>query len=154
MKNNLNSIKEYFNFLVVDYSYFIFQQKYSPEIMGNAVVIYKSVNIGVRVIVDRSQVFITIGSVTQSDRDWYDLIDIINYFAPQIEKIYEFPNNGPAEESINIQLAHLKNLILKNCTTLLEGDTASLLRIEEIQHKRINHLLNQLLDNKKTKRNG
>jgi hypothetical protein len=77
-------IKKAFMFLMDEYGFAVESEKYSPKIMGNSVVVYKSQSNGIKAGVERSQVLINIGKLSLPEKEWPELGDVIKYFNPEM----------------------------------------------------------------------
>lgn len=144
MKDVLSLIKESFHYLIHEYKFLIDREQYSPEVMGNASVVYKAANIGIQVVVDRSQVLLNIGESVLPDRYWFDFSDVMQYFAPHIKSIYGFQNNDSREcPNIGGQLKELAVMLRQYCEPILRGDFSMSKGIREIETKRISEMLDE-----------
>ena len=133
-------IKEYFKFLE-KYGFSISRKKYSPEIMGNAEVIYQSPSVSVKIVIDRGQVLINIGKVSWLEKDWFEYSDVVSFFAPG-EDAYIFPEEADnSQYTLEIQLKRVASMLEKYCRKMLEGDFSMQNQIKEIETKRINKML-------------
>lgn len=142
MSRSLELIKRHFIFLTTDYGFYIDFEIYSPEIMGNVEVIYKSASTIVKVVVDRSQVLLNIGNIHWLENEWFEFSDVIQYFCPFIEKIYEFSADFESNENyIESQAKHLALLLLHCCDQILKGDFSMQDEIREIESKRVTSML-------------
>lgn len=142
MTSTISIIIDNFYFLVKEYNFYIVLEQYSPEIMGNAEVIYKSEKVMIRVVVDRSQVLLNIGEPSWPDRDWLDFSDVLHYFNANIESVYDFQkNNLNKPPDIGTQLQKLAILLKQYCEPILKGDFSMSTEIRKIETKRISEMV-------------
>jgi hypothetical protein len=136
-------IKRYFEYLTDEYGFFIEREGYSPETMGNAEIVFASKIIAIKVVVDRSQVLINIGKVTWPEREWLEFTDVIHYFNPSMEEVYDFPE-GPWKNQISIietQAKHLSLILRQYCEPLLMGDFSMQDQVKEIERRSVAEML-------------
>ncbi len=135
-------IKKYFNFLTDEYNYSIDHEKYSPEAMGNAYVLYKSQLIGIKVVVDRSQVLINIGKLSWQEKEWFELGDVVRFFNPEMKEVYDFSRGSLDNQAyIESQAKRLALILRQYCEPVLRGDFSMQDQIREIEKKRVTELL-------------
>lgn len=131
-------IKKAFMFLIDEYGYTVESEIYSPEIMGNSVVIYNSQSTGIKVVVDRSQVLINIGELSLPEKEWLEFGDVIKYFNPEINEAYDFSRGSLDNQAyIESQAKRLALLLRQYCDPLLRGDFSMQNRIKEIEKDRV-----------------
>jgi hypothetical protein len=139
---NISLIKENFQFLIQEYQFYIDRERYSPEVMGNAVVVYKSANTAIQVVVDRSQALLKVGHSSWPERDWFEFSDVMHYFAPHIKPVYSFQNENPSERpDVEGQLKKLVVMLKQYCAPILNGDFSMYKEIREIETKRVSEML-------------
>jgi hypothetical protein len=146
MKNNLDMIIKYFDYLVKDYNFSILEKEYDLSMMGNAYVIFKSAKTGIEVVIDRGTVTISIGEVIDPIDKWFELTDILDYFAPLEENSYieiEKQSTIDPDQAIEIKLEKVAILTKEYCKPLLEGNFEAKDKIKAIEKKRVNEMLNK-----------
>lgn len=99
---------------------------------------------GVKIVLDRGQLFIYVGKLTKVDRDWFDIEDVVKYFAPNIEPVYIFPEDLIGQANILFQARRLSSLLKMYCTSLLQGDFSMEKDIRNIQLKRVEHFKEEM----------
>jgi hypothetical protein len=154
MTSPINLIKQEFQFLLDEFNFSVEHEMYSYETMGNALVIFKSPTTIVKVVVDRSQAFLTIGMVSWPDREWFEFIDVVHFFAPELENVYAFEGKQLSEHpNVETQIGHIAFLLCQYCKPLLLGDFSMQDKIKEIETKRVSDMLSQFqkLSNKSKK---
>jgi hypothetical protein len=147
MKNPLDIIKKHFEYLVSEYNYHIEKEEFSPQTMGNAYVTYSSVSVGIRVTIDRSQVLINIGDISDNANEWFDFSDVINFFDPSIESPYIFiekTNENTTEDIVEAQVKRLASILHKNCGAIIRGELWMKEKIKVIERKRVIEMLEKL----------
>ena len=146
MKNPLNIIKNDFEYLVREYNYHIEKEEFSPQTMGNAYVTYSSASVGIRVTIDRSQVLINIGDVSDNANEWFDFSDVIRFFDPSIENPYVFiekTNENTTEDIVEAQVERLASILRKNCDAII-SELWMKEKIKVIERKRVTEMLEKL----------
>ncbi len=131
-----NLVSNHFRFLIEEFGYHINKYVTDPENFGNSIVRFESSSAGINIVLDRGQVFVAIGPLTSQEVEWFDICDVIPYFAPQIEAVYLFPEDLSGEASISFQLERLSNLIKSYCSPILQGDFLMEREIRDNQTKR------------------
>lgn len=145
MTNRVGLINNYFQFLISDYGFNIENMEFDYHSMGNAVVIYASPFFGIEVVIDRNQVLIRIGEIHESRKEWFDLIDVVNYYTHEEKKLYSFPEKNESnywDEIIEIQLESLARVIYQFCRPILIGQPWHKEEIVKIRDKRVAEMLN------------
>jgi hypothetical protein len=142
MANTLEIIRQQFHFLVDEYSFSIVEELYSPDVMGNALVVFKSISTVVKVVVDRSQVLVEIGAISWAEKDLFELSDVISYFHSGIKEVYKF-EEGSTENRANIesQASQLAFLLGEYCVPLLNGNFSMETKIREIESRRVESMM-------------
>lgn len=147
MKSPLDLIKEHFQFLIDKYNFRISKEEFSPEAMGNAYITYASILVGILITIDRGQVLINIGEITDEMKDWFDFEDVLGFFNPTIENAYIFiekTNENKTEEILAIQLARLASLLQKDCQPILNGELWMKDKIKIIEKIRVEKMFDEL----------
>jgi hypothetical protein len=140
MPNPVEIIKQGFRYLIENYGFQAVHEQYSPEIMGNAEVIYKSRATAIKIVVDRSQVLINIGKISWPEREWFEFSDVIHFFDLNIMNVYDFPS-GSTTASVDAQVTRLAQFLRKYGEPLLVGDFSMETQIREIEQKRVKEML-------------
>jgi len=146
MKSKLFSdlVKEYFDFLVETYGFSIKHEEYRSEVMGNASVIFESLHIGINIVLDRGQVLINIGPSSLPRQDWFEFSDVVHFFAPELEPLYNFPRNfADYENELENQMSRFNQIMCKYCEPLLLGDFSMQEKIRQIGDKRVAEMKTQ-----------
>ncbi len=139
--NNTDIIKTHFNRLSDQFGLTILRESYSPEIMGNAEVVFVSDKVGIQVVVDRNQVLIRIGKRSWPENEWFAFTDVLHYFAPD-EEAYIFLDKVKNEPlGIEAQVIHILRVLDQYCRPLLEGDFTHSDQIRELEDKRVSEML-------------
>jgi hypothetical protein len=135
-------IKRYFHYLVDEFGFSIDREGYSPEVMGNAVVVFVSTSTAVKVVVDRSQVLINIGELSWPEKDWFEFGDVVQFFNPNLKDVYDFSGDSLDNQAYIVsQAKHLALLLRQYCEPLLRGDFSMQDKIREIEKKRVAEML-------------
>lgn len=144
MTNTLEIIRQQFHFLVDEYSFSIVEELYSPDVMGNALIVFKSISTIVKVVVDRSQVLVEIGAISWAEKDLFEFSDVISYFHSGIEEVYKF-GEGSTDNRANIesQASQLAFLLREYCVPLLNGNFSMETKIREIESRRVESMMEQ-----------
>ena len=156
MKNPISTTRKYFDYLVSQYGYRIAKEEFSPEAMGNAYVTYISDLTGIQISIDRSQVLINIGSITDNVREWFDFSDVIKYFNPSVEEPYVFikkTDNIDTDDIVESQIKRLSSLLRIDCEPIIKGELWMKEEIKALEQKRVTEQiekLNKLYLNPKT----
>ena len=110
MKNPyLILIKDYFGFIFDNSEFRITEERYEPEIFGDWLLVSESNIIQLRIICDRSEIFIDIKS-NKKPTEWMDLNVILQFLTGE-EWSYKFPNGKMDDNFVSYQLNNLsKNL--------------------------------------------
>jgi hypothetical protein len=133
----LSIVTVHLNILISDYEYKVKLFQTDPKNFGNSLVKLESPKVGINVTLDRGQVFIFLGSLNKPEDEWFDICDVINYYAPFLETVYVFPENLVGEESINFQVNRLADLTITFCKPILFGDFSKEEYIRAIKAKRV-----------------
>lgn len=133
-----NAINKYFSFLYE----LGFSVKEKEEInfssMGNGYFVFVSSSVGVEIVLDRSQVLMKIGKVSQGRRDWIDWSIIFVAYSPS-EKAYDF------DLDTDTQVKRISELLKKYCIELLKGDFNDKVLHQVIQNEIGKSFLNRFL---------
>ncbi len=138
------SVKKHFGFLLTDYDFFIAHEQFSPEAMGNAQIIFKSPLVGIDIVLDRSQVLVSIGSLVEPRRDWFEFSDVLYCFVPNLAAYIfpsvptDFPDFG---SSVDAQVSRLARLMSQYCVPILKGDLSMSNKIKEIESERVSKMI-------------
>jgi hypothetical protein len=144
MTDHADLIVQYFNYLITEYGFHIVRKEFDSQTMGNAVVIFKSSQIGIEIVVDRNQVLISLGDLLDQRRDWFEFSDVLKYYAPLAEKAYIFPEktvDNTWDDVVLIQLDWLAIILRQYCDPLLKGEPWVKEEIQEIAEKRAAEML-------------
>lgn len=133
-----------FTFLINQYSFEIDHQEFDLEFFGNTIVRFANQKTGFKVVIDRSEVTILLGEITDKDEDWFDIIDVVKFFAPQIDPVYIFPKNLLPDESIQFQVERLSHIAQGYCVSILKGDFSMKAEIAQIRAKREQTFINEM----------
>ena len=148
-------IKNHFKYLLDEYGFSIEREYYSPEIMGNAAVVYISNTTGVIIAVDRSQVLISIGRSALPEDQWFEFSDVIHFYAPTVKEAYIFQIDDTHLVEVELQLERLAQLLRKYCEPLLRGNFSDEDQIKEFERQRAEEMLEDFRklseDKRKTK---
>jgi hypothetical protein len=112
---------------------------YDPEMMGNAIVVFKSSKAGIDVVIDRNQVLMTLGDPMESRNEWFEFSNVLKYFAPSLESAYVFTEKtveNTWDEVIETQLDRLALILRQYCEPILRGDLSMKEEIKKIQENR------------------
>ncbi len=140
MVNRVDLINKHFQFLISDYNFQVDRSEFDFHSMGNAIVIFKSPNYGIEVTIDRNQVFISIGEIVDSRKQWFDLTDVINYYTHSENDIYDFSptkNLGSWDNVVEAQLENLARIVDHFCKPVLRGQLWQKEEINKVKEKRI-----------------
>jgi len=143
MASNLFSelVKQHFAYLKDNYGFSVTHESFYPEAMGNAEVWFKSTLTGIRVVLDRGQALISIGSLSQPEREWFELYDVVQFFSPGLS-VYEFPKDfSDYKVALESQVSRLARIMLQHCEPLLKGDFSMQKEIKEIEKRRVDKML-------------
>lgn len=142
MTTPIELIKRHFQYLVDEYGFSIANEGYSPEVMGNAQVVLKSVSTVVKVIIDRSQVFLNIGELSWPEKDWFELSDVVQFFNPDLKEIYDFSGGLQNNQAyLDSQIKRLALILRQYCEPLLRGNFSMEDEIRNIENKRVTEML-------------
>lgn len=138
--NNNELIKSVFRTMMDEYGFSLTRDVYSPEFMGNAEAVFVSDKTGIKIVVDRSQVFINIGNLLLSEADWFELEDVIHFYSPRMKGVYLFQRSGQSNSDIESQAKWIVYILHRFCEPLLKGDFSSFDQIKEIERKRVKEM--------------
>lgn len=147
MSDRSDLIVKYFGYLINEYYFRIERKIYAPQTMGNAVVTFKSPEIGIEIVVDRSQVLISLGNQSDPIEHWFEFSDIIKYYAPSVEKVYIFTEkttDNTWDEVIETQLQRLAIILRQYCEPLLKGAPLMIEEIKKIEEERRTEMLKKI----------
>lgn len=156
MIDRADLIVKYFNYLVSEYGFRIEQKEFAPEVMGNAVVVFKSPTVGVEIVVDRDQVLVSMGDQKELRRQWFEFSDVLKHFAPSIKEAYIFPektSENTWNEVVEIQMRRLADILRQYCEPFLKGDLSGKEQIKQIEEKRTAELFEYLNSSSKRRKN-
>jgi hypothetical protein len=140
-------VKKYFHFLEDDFHFFYYQQVDSPYME----IFYTSDKAGIRIVLDRGTVELQVGNITDPQHKWFELVDIMRHFAPEINDVDKFV---PILSTILIeeQLLQIASWIKTYCIPLLIGDFSMEMEINEARSQRIKENLRRLKKNQRETR--
>ena len=137
-------VKQHFSYLLNDYGFAVADERYYPQAMGNAEVWLKSNLVGLRIVLDRGQVLVSLGPLSQPERDWFELYDVIRFFSPSLN-VYEFPEDfSDYKAALETQIKRLALVILHYCDPLLRSDFSMQEKIRDVETKQVEELLGDL----------
>ncbi len=131
--------------MVDEYSYSIDKEIFFPDInFDNGEVIFKSRLVKIRVAVDKTYIDLEIGRRKLFEVKWYQFIDVMKFFAPEIDDV-----NLESEETrklllplaIEARMRHSAMLLQKYCSQIVKGDFSMESRIKEIMDNRVREIL-------------
>lgn len=126
-----NAINKHFRFLL-DSGFSIYDKvEFAPGTFGNGYYRFRSKTVGLEIVLDREQVLVAVGKISQDRRDWLEWAHVLKAYAPSVEA-YDF------DVDIEAQVKRISELLRRYCTKLLGGDFCdeSLLReIEDVYGK-------------------
>lgn len=132
-------IKAKFQFLLDEYGYSVQRELYSPEVMGNALVVFVSSTTGMMVVVDRDQVLVNIGDVSRPEKEWYEFSHVVHFRAPTLKEVYYFQKNLPDHHDLEPQLDWIVHLLREYCEPVLRGDFSNVRRLKkEVRRSAVN----------------
>ena len=109
------AIKKYFSFLF-DHGFSIKEkEEINTSAFGNGYYVFMSNKVGIKIVLDRGQVLMTIGKVSQTRRDWLEWSIIVDAYASGL-KAYYF------DLDTDSQVKWLGELLEKYCADVLTGD--------------------------------
>ncbi len=122
-----DQVKQHLQFLIDDYQFSILEERYYPEAFGDCLVLMQSRDCRIRVVLDRSQVFIDVGplaiSALDSSSSWFDLMVIVAFVtqgSSQEPLIYEYPDDALAPDAkTDWQLSRLSRILQSNWESIL-----------------------------------
>jgi len=133
-------MKQHFLFLINEYGFSIIKESYSPEIkIGNGSVVYQSKLVTLEIVVDKTDVLLKIGQRKAPLEKWFDFLDVMKYFAPEVDDVYL--RSGVTlslKDSLAVEtrLHNIAILLRKYCQPLLAGDFSMKAKIQEVEEKR------------------
>lgn len=144
MRDRAELIVQYFDYLTNEYRFHIERKEFDPQAMGNAVVVFKSLKFGIEIVIDRNQALISIGEQLDPRMQWFELSDVVKYYAPYEEGVYVFPDKTPEntwDDVVEIQLRRLSTILRQYCEPLLKGESWMKEEIKKIEKKRAGEIL-------------
>src|SRR5574341_202132 len=142
MSDPTEFIKRCFHYLVDEYDFSIDHERFSPEVLGNAKVVFVSASTAVKVVIDRSQVLLNIGELSWPEKDWFEFGDVVQFFNPNLKEVYDFSGDSLDNPAyIDSQTKRLAILLRQYCEPLLRGDFSMQNKIREIEKKRVAEML-------------
>jgi hypothetical protein len=132
-----------FNQLVEEKFNFLFSKGFSTnksvinEKYSDRIVILSSEIISLRVVHDRGQITLDLDINQLNSNIWFDFTDVIHKFAPDIDRIYYFPEGKSTfESSASEQLDRIVYLLKTYCMDFLLGDISHVEQIKRNENKR------------------
>jgi hypothetical protein len=124
MTDRTDWIIQYFSYLVNEYGFHVQEKEFSPEVMGNAYVLFISSKTGIEVVIDRNQVFISMGDQSEAKEKWLDIRDVLKKLAPSEVAfvLYEKTDEMTWDEAVKAQLSRTSILLHRCCVPLLIGE--------------------------------
>jgi hypothetical protein len=153
MTDNSDLILQYFGYLITDFYFHVEAKRFEPQVMGNALVMYKSSSVGIEIVIDRSQVLIALGDKMDSREKWFEYSDVLHYFSPSevaypdLSKLFKEKranhdsNADTWDEVLEFQLNRLAVMLRQYCEPILKGDLSMKKEIKEIENKRVTEML-------------
>jgi len=135
-----NAISNYFNFLF-DYGFSIIEkEECNTSAFGNGYYRFASETVGLEIVLDRGQVLMTIGKISQERRDWLEWSQILKAYVLDI-KPYDF------DVDIESQVRRIGKLLQQHCTKILGGDFSDENLLKEIEENIGKEFLKRFLQN-------
>ena len=124
MDDRTDWIIQSFRYLIDEYGFHVDEKEFSPQMMGNAYVLFKSSKIGIEVVIDRNQVLISVGEQSEPRDKWFEFGDVLKYFAPsEVEYVfYERTDDMTWDEAVKAQLSRTSILLNRTCAPIIEGE--------------------------------
>jgi hypothetical protein len=107
------AITKYFSFLF-DYGFSI-KEEVNEGSFGNGYYIFMSNMVGLEIVLDRGEVLMSIGKISQIRREWLEWSIVLAAYAPD-KKPYDFDIN------IDSQIKRLSELLRQHCLEILTGN--------------------------------
>jgi hypothetical protein len=139
MSDRADLIVKYFDFLINEYHFRMERKEFDPQMMGNAVVVFKSSKFGLEIVIDRNQVLISIGEQLDARREWFEFSDVVKYYSPEAEDAYVLPDKTPEntwDDVVENQLRRLSVMLRQYCQPLLKGELWMKEELKKIEKKR------------------
>ena len=122
-----NAINNYFDFLF-DYGFSIYDKvEYDSDAFGNGYYRFRSETVGLEIVLDRGQVLMAVGKISQDRRDWLEWSHVLKAYASDV-KAYDF------DVDIETQVKRISELIQQYCTKLLGGNFGDESLLREIEN--------------------
>ena len=139
------AVEKEFSSLVSEYGFSPLQETYSPEIMGNSSITYLSDKTILIIVLDRGQVLMKIGESTKPRKDWFELTDVVRFFAAdETMDVYQLSTKNPYDTiPIEEQVSRLAMLTRNYCVPFLKGDFSMKKKIKDLEKRRSDKLLNK-----------
>ncbi len=140
MDDRSDLIARYFSYLVEDYGYHVDEKEFDFAAMGNAYVVFRSLKLGIQVVIDRNYVQIRAGQAPDRKHDWFEFADILKYYAPEIDNPYIYPEKTPEntwDSIVEQQLSRLSSLLREHCDSLLRSQSLPKKEIKRIEDDRV-----------------
>ena len=135
-----NAINNCFSFLL-EIGFSIYDKvECDPNAFGNGYYRFSSDTVGLEIVLDRRQVLVAIGKISQDRRDWLEWSHILKAYARNV-KAYDF------DLDIGLQVRRISELLQKYCTELLGGDLNNEDLLKEIEDAYGKKFLRRFLQN-------
>ncbi len=124
--NNDNSVfstlvKEHFKYLF-ELGFRVTSERYDPEFFGNAQIVFESAEVGIDIVVDRGQVLISLGPISNRRWDWFEFASVVRRLAPNVDLVYLREARPNEKIDLEEQVKWLANLMHQYCGLVLQGD--------------------------------
>jgi hypothetical protein len=153
MMDNSDLIIQYFGYLITEFG---FSVEKDPHAMGNAFAIFKSSQVGIEIVIDRSQVLIALGDPMEARKKWLDYSYVLEYLSPSAvayldiaqlfdeRRAHHTSNKDTWDEVLEFQLRGLASMLRQYCEPILKGEPGMKQVIKEIKEKDFAEMLKHL----------
>ncbi|MFZ5856092.1 MAG: hypothetical protein ACOYZ6_04615 [Chloroflexota bacterium] len=121
-----DAVNKHSNFLI-NLGFIVYEKlECDTSAFGNSYYRFKSEKVGIEIVLDKGQVLLKIGKISEDRRDWLEWSHVMKAYAPDV-KAYDF------DIDIEPQVKRISELAQQYCTKLLSGDfnDENLLRVIE-----------------------
>ena len=120
------AITKYFGFLL-DSGFSIYDKaEYDSGAFGNGYYRFSSGTVGIEIALDRGQVLVAIGKISQDRKDWLEWSHVLKAYASGVEA-YDF------DVDVETQVKRISELLQQFCEELLDGNFSDERLLREIE---------------------
>lgn len=131
-------VDRHFNYLTEKYGFSQEDQQYNAEAFGNAHIQLRSINLDLRISLDRGIVLVNFKPLSKFP-DWFDLQSTVEFLNSNIdEPVYIFPEDwSNYDNMVDKQMQRVSRVVKQYCEPVLSGQFSKWKKVEKLRMKKV-----------------